>query len=301
MEFTPAPQAAYSYIRSVETYTNYGVKCFGGKYIVTASGNNNDEAGPISIWDITSANQIKTFRGHRFNVSGVGISKNMRRVVSGAHDNTVKLWDVNSSQCLSTTTLPDKVSSVGFINDDSQIVAACHDDNLYILDKNGVRVQTLSDHESNVNCFDTSSDNKLISGGCDFRVKLWDLHSATVIRDINQHEKVNTIKFMDANIIVAGCSDGGLNLSDLRLNQWKELTTKIDCKKTIMTVSRIDENRFASGGFAGNVDIWDLRNLSGPVQTIDLPRRKPFVMGIDVAENGTLCVARLDCSVDIFI
>ena len=297
MDFT----SAYSYFGSLKTYTNYGMKCcFGGEYIVTASGNNNDEAGPISIWSFDGA-QISTFRGHRFNVSGVDISQDRTLMVSGAHDDTVKVWDVNSSQCLSTTTLPNNVSSVGFINDDSLIVAGCHDDNLYILDKNGSMVQILSDHHSNVNCFDTSSGNKLISGGCDYRAILWDLDTGTVIRSINQDEKVNTIKFMDANIIVAGCSGGSLNLSDLRLNPWKELTSRIDCKKTIMTVSRIDENRFASGGFAGNVDIWDSRNLSVPVQTIDLPGRKPFVMAIDVAENGMLCVARLDCSVDIFV
>jgi WD40 repeat protein len=224
-------------------------------------------------------------------------------MVSGANDHIVKLWNLGEPECLTSVTLPNNVSCVKFINDENLTVAGCHDDNIYILNGRKI-VHTLSDHRSIVNCLDISYDHRsLVSGSCDFTAKIWDMTTGTVVQNSYQRSRVNCVKFMDTNIILSACSNGysdsSLKLADLRIELGQEIIANIKQEANILTVAKINENMFASGGYAGNIDIWDGRNLSTPVQTIELTD-KPMVTSIDVADEGTLCAGCLDCTVKLY-
>jgi len=292
----------YDLIADIETYTNYCTKSLGNGCFVTGSGNNTPEAGQISIWSDVGEH-LSTFRGHTNTVHSLDVYGSY--MVSGANDHTVKLWDVNVPECLTSVTLPNNVSCVKFINDEHLTVAGCHDDNLYILNDGDI-VHTFSDHRSIVNCLDTSYDHQcLVSGSCDFTAKIWDMTTGTVVQYSYQRSRVNCVKFMDANIILTACSNGysdcSLKLADLRIELGQEIIANIKQESNILTVAKINENMFASGGYAGNIDIWDGRKLIRPVQTIQLPgKKKPFVMSIDVADDGTLYAGCLDSTVKLY-
>lgn len=54
------------------------------------------------MWDINTAECLKTFDGHASLVLSVKFSPDGYTVASGSHDRTVKLWDVNTGKCLHT-------------------------------------------------------------------------------------------------------------------------------------------------------------------------------------------------------
>jgi WD40 repeat protein len=291
----------YELYADIETFTNYYAKYLGKGCFVTGSGNNTTEAGQISIWSGETGKHLSTFRGHTNTVHALDVSGSY--IASGAYDHTVKLWNLSEQECLTSATLPNNVSCVKFINDKLLTVAGCHDNNLYILN-DGEIVHKMSDHRCVVGCLDISYDNQtLVSGSCDFRANIWDMTTGKVRQYSYQRNRVNCVKFMDANIILSACSNGysncSLKLADLRIELGQEIIANIKQEANILTVAKINENMFASGGYAGNIDIWDGRNLSTPVQTIELTD-KPMVTSIDVADDGTLCAGCLDCTVKLY-
>jgi WD40 repeat protein len=51
-----------------------------------------------------SRSEVKELKGHTNGVSSVAISADGKRIVSGSHDNTVKVWDADKGT--ETLTLP---------------------------------------------------------------------------------------------------------------------------------------------------------------------------------------------------
>ena len=100
-----------------------------GKYLL--SGN---WGSAISLWDVSTAQKIKTFSGHKGRINALAFSSDGGRIVSAARDNMVKIWDVAT----------------------------------------GRELQTLAGHTGEVKSIAFSSArNMVISGGADGTIRLW--------------------------------------------------------------------------------------------------------------------------------
>jgi serine/threonine protein kinase/WD40 repeat protein len=90
-----------------------------GKYIVT--GQNN---GEILLWDANSGNCANVIRGHGEGpVNSLQFSKDGARLLSGATDKTVRLWDVESAKPLLTIDQAGYPLSVRFSPDELSIAS----------------------------------------------------------------------------------------------------------------------------------------------------------------------------------
>ena len=68
----------------------------------------------IRLWDITVVNSVeknsaaqtillsRTFEGHTKKIRSVGYSPDGRVIISASEDETIRLWDVKTGQCLKT-------------------------------------------------------------------------------------------------------------------------------------------------------------------------------------------------------
>nr|KAF6402862.1 WD repeat domain 18 [Rousettus aegyptiacus] len=57
----------------------------------------------------------KVFRGHRSQVTCLSVSTDGSVLLSGSHDETVRLWDVQSKQCIRTVTLKGPVTNASIM------------------------------------------------------------------------------------------------------------------------------------------------------------------------------------------
>jgi WD40 repeat protein len=81
----------------------------------------------VTVWDATSGQKSRTFKGHNENVHGVGFNPDGTRLVSASSDGTVKVWDAASGQELrSLKAHTSGVNSVAFSPDGRLL--ACGDD-----------------------------------------------------------------------------------------------------------------------------------------------------------------------------
>ena len=73
---------------------------------------------PLRLWDPScSGDGVQEFQGHEGPVYAVAASPDGQRVLSGGFDQTMRLWDIATSQCLRTFCCNDKVKAVAFSPD----------------------------------------------------------------------------------------------------------------------------------------------------------------------------------------
>jgi hypothetical protein len=78
---------------------------------------------------------LRTLEGHSYAVFSVGVTPDGRRAVSGSGDNTLRVWDLESGECLRTLEgHSSSVDSVGVTPDGRRAVSGSDDNTLRVWD-----------------------------------------------------------------------------------------------------------------------------------------------------------------------
>ena len=129
--------------------------------------------------------RIKILSGHTGWVRSVAYSPDGTKIVSGAGDTTVKIWDANTGQCLKTLTgHTEQVRSVAYSPDGTKIVSSSDEaidayflEIIKIWDANtGELIKTLSGYYGIYLSLAYSPDGtKIIGCAHDNNIKIWDV------------------------------------------------------------------------------------------------------------------------------
>jgi len=152
----------------------------------------------IKVWCVRTHRNMKTLRGHRDAVTCLSLTNTSEssnhqprrrsspestecqrpKIISGSLDRTIKLWDLNTGDCLSTLDWMSSEGHTGVVRclqtDAWRIVSAADDKTIKVwsLDS-GQRLVTLRSHSDGVTCLQFN-DFFIVSGSYDKTVKLWD-------------------------------------------------------------------------------------------------------------------------------
>lgn len=114
--------------------------------------------------------------GHSGKITSLAISPDVKTIVSGSSDNTIKIWDVKERKCLHTLVgHTSDITSVAISPNSKFIVSGSRDDTIKIWDiENGKCLHTLTGHAGTVTSVTISPDGKtIISGSRDKTIKYW--------------------------------------------------------------------------------------------------------------------------------
>ena len=145
-------------------------------------------------------------------VDAIALSKNGSKLASSSHDHTIRIWDLETSQCIKTLPKRDYLMKKMIISHDDKLIATCSifgEINILNLETEQY-IQTLSlDPFLRVNALLFSNDDKkLISCSKNGKIYIWDLETSQCIKTLNGHEKsIGDIAFFNNdNKKLASCS-----------------------------------------------------------------------------------------------
>ncbi len=224
---------------------------------------------------------VQTFDGHSKDVHAGVLSTDGRLVVSASWDNTVRVWESDTGQCL--WTLEDHTDSVRSVSLDAsgtRALSGSWDKTLRLWDvENGVCLKVLKGHGNCVTSAHLSSDgHRALSGSWDQRIRLWDVESGTCLQSFTGHQSHINAVFLSSHGLwaLAGSEDRTARLWNLATGEC--LRSFQGHADWINSVALSPNNRMAlTGAKDWTARLWDvtsgackliLKGHEGPVTSV---------------------------------
>jgi len=184
-----------------------------------------------------------------------------KRALSGGNDHTLKLWDLDTGQCLRTFTgHTDIVRAVTLLPDGKRALSASGNAlKLWDLDSGQCRHEP-REHSNRVNAVAFSTDGKrALSGSSDGTLKLWDPVSGHCLRTLQGHKReVFAIAISHCGQrVLSGSWDNTLKLWNFETGQC--LRTLDEHTDQVRAVALLpDGKRALSGSVDSTIKLWNL-------------------------------------------
>ena len=207
--------------------------------------------------------------GHRGGVTCIDVPPRMYRpdaLLSGGEDGLIKLWSLrtpslHNSEGVAHNAQNSSIQSRFFSN---QKMSSVPGDSTDTLDAQGV----LAGHEGKILCIKTAwHGDKLLSGGADKTVRLWDLSGTggKPLTTLNGHQGwVTQTHFWGPHIIVSASTDRSIALWDTRAGSSPLFALRYHLSPVSdLLLGNRSEPLMVSAGADGSLATWDFRVLSG--------------------------------------
>jgi E3 ubiquitin-protein ligase RFWD2 len=178
----------------------------------------SDYDGFVSIWDMATAQKVRTFQEHEKRSWSVDFcSADPKLLASCSDDCRVKIWSMHNDYSVTTIDAKSNVCCVKF-KPDSQynIVFGTADHNLYYFDLRNTRepCNLLKGHKKAVSYARFLSNNEIVSASTDSQLRLWRVTEGQCLRTYRGH--VNEKNFVglavSSGYIVCGSESNTVHL-----------------------------------------------------------------------------------------
>ncbi|WP_254721813.1 WD40 domain-containing protein [Kovacikia minuta] len=175
------------------------------------------------------ANDSMQLLGHLSRVWSVAFSPDGKTLASGSEDQTIKLWDWHTGECLKTLTGHQGwIKAIAFSSIGTHLASGSFDHTIKIWDgETGACLRTLYGHTSTVTTISFSPDGQLLaSSSYDQTLKLWDVQTGQCVKTLYGHgNRVWSVAFSPTGQqLASGGDDHAAKLWDIKTGQ---------CLKTI--------------------------------------------------------------------
>ena len=185
----------------------------------------------------------------------LNLSNWRRYLVSGSKDNTVKVWHLESGQCVRTLVgHTGPVKALGLLPN-YHVVSGSYDKSIRIWDVvKGVCVQELTGHAQLISCLKVLPENRIATAS--HIIKVWDLEKGECTQTLEGHSDwVVCLLVLPDETLVSGSQDNTIKLWTLTSSIcFKTLTGHTD---HVYSLCLLRDGRLASGSQDQTIKIWN--------------------------------------------
>jgi WD40 repeat protein len=270
----------------------------------------------VRLWDIQTGKCSRVLQGHTGRVMSaafapqndgnnpVNIQDSEKQLASlqafgqllatAGEDRTIKLWNVNTGQCLKTLEEHTNwIFAVAFSPNGQTLASGSADSTVKLWDiDTGECLKTLEGHQGQVWCVAFSPNGQILASGSEDRtVKLWDVATGQCLATLEGHiSRIWSVAFsLDGHSLASGSFDKTLKLWDIRPEQGYRLLWEHISENEVWSVAfSPDGHTLASSSIDGTIK---LRNVeTGECQKI--LRADRLYEGMNITETTGLTEAQ---------
>jgi len=202
------------------------------------------------------------FHGHQKGVSDIHYSPDGKILASGSWDRTIKLWNVETGEELTTLTghgHQDNITSISYSPNGKTLASSSDDGSIKFWNlETGEELTTLNSDQDAVRSLSYSPDGNTLASG-DYRgtIKVWNLETEKFTTLNGHQDSVRGLSYSpDGKTLASGSDDGTIKLWNLQTEEVSTLTAHQD---DINSVSYSPDGKtLASGSRDGTIKLWDL-------------------------------------------
>ena len=233
--------------------------------------------------------------GHSSSIRIIAITLDGKKCISGAGDNTLRIWDIEQGHCLKELEgHSDWIWALAVTGDGKRCVSGSWDKTLRIWDiESGQCLKTLEGHSGRIFSLAIFPDGeKCVSGADDNTLRIWDMQSGLCLKTLKGHSNwIRTLAITpNGKRCVSGADDNTLRIWDIEQGH---------CIKTLIGHTRVinalaissDGRKCASGSNDETIRIWDMQ--SG-LCLKTLKGHRDCIRTLAITPDGKRCVSGAD-------
>jgi len=237
---------------------------------------------------------------HKGSILTYAFSPDGMRALTGSNDHTLRLWNVETGQCLRVLEgHADAILSLAWSADQRLAISGSSDNTLRLWDvETGQCLRVLEGHTNTVACLAWSADQRLaISGSTDDTLRLWDVETGQCLRVLEGHtDSVESVMWSaDQRLAISGSWDKTVRLWDMETGQCLRVLegSSDNANDEIHSVSwKANQRWLFSGSFNSIIQIWDLAEFvtEASVSAVSAPVLLPALDQIQYTNAKVLLV-----------
>lgn len=228
----------------------------------------------IKLFDYNTGNIVRTFSGHTSWINSIAIDSSSNYMVSGSHDNMVKLWNLQQQGALSTIQKNiQEINRVSFGDDHKLIAFETEDDKynyrirIWDLEKgNGFsKIFTVPQLFNLGYSLKIDNTEKMLMANGDSGIYVWDPVTGKLLDRINK--STGRVAMNDGRIIYGDLKKKILQMYDIKTKK----TSILDSLRDIVISSidfTSDGKLMATAAIGAKTQIWDLQTKK-LIRTLD--------------------------------
>ncbi len=190
---------------------------------------------------------------HQDMVLSVCVTKD-GKIVSGSHDRTVRVWDMQGQELVVCRGHQHTVMSVCVMND-GKIVSVSLDATVRVWDMRGNELAGGHEPRGVVNSVCVTNDGKIVSGSRDKTVRLWNVEGNELAVCRGHEGWVNSVCVTKDGKIVSGSHDRTVRVWNM---QGQELVVCEGHQGRVRSVCVTEDGKIVSGSDDMTVRVWDM-------------------------------------------